>query len=256
MEKVLNGLQMDGETLVKEYCKTKYPKLKADIIQSFSPLIKYIVGRFNLTYSTTISQDDLYQFGIFGLLKALERYNPAIGVPFKSFAYKRIYGEVVDALRKEGMLGRDKYEQVKNLENMAEKLTAELGREPLTEEICTALSITETEYYALLNVSQMVYSTSLNTKISDDEGDFIYRIDALTDDDQMNPEEKLIKENLKERLREIIGDLPEREKLIMALYFYEELTLADIAKVVNLTEARISQILSKTLMEIRVMLNQ
>ncbi len=256
MQRTISKLKETGEALVKEYMASKNPRLKGKIVEHYAPLIKNIVGRFNVQYSTTLTQEDLYQYGILGLLKALERFK-SNGVPFHAFAYKRIYGEVVDALRREGMLGRDKYEKVKNLEKTIQSLTASLGREPSVEEVCKAMGITEKYYYDLLNTSLLVYTTSLNTKISDDEGDFIYRIDNLTDDTARNPEEELINVDLKRRLKEIItNELSDRQKIILALYFYEELTLADIRKVVNLTEARISQILNETLIKIRIKLMQ
>ncbi len=247
---------MDGETLVQEYVRTGNQRLKDRIVMSYAPLVKHIVGRFNVSYSTTIDRDDLYQAGVFGLLKALDRFQLESGTPFKAFAYKRIYGEVVDALRKEGMLGRDKYEQIKNLENSIKRLTARLGTEPSIDEVCEDLQISEKEYFQLISTAQMVYTTSLNTKISGDEGEFIYKIDTLKDDEQISPEDELIKKDLKENLKKVIEELPDREKLIMALYFYEELTLADIGRVVNLTEARISQILSKTLLKVKTKLQK
>ena len=243
--------QINGENLVKEYLKNADPRLKESIVSSYAPLVKYIVGRFNLTYSTTLALDDLYQAGVFGLLKALERYKPETGTPFKAFAYKRIFGEVVDTLRKEGLLGRDKYDQIKKLEAAIRELSSSFGYEPSAEEVCEHMGIKESEYYALLNTAQMVYTTSLNTKISGDEGEFVYLIDTLTDDEQLSPEAVLEKKDLKERLKVVINELPERQKLIMALYFYEELTLADIGRVVDLSEARISQILNKTLLDVR-----
>jgi RNA polymerase sigma factor for flagellar operon FliA len=246
---------MNEQQLVVEYCKTGQKKLKAKIVTAFAPLIKFIIHRFNITYSKTFSKDDLYQYGVLGLLKALERYQVDYEVPFKSFAYKRIYGEVVDALRKEGMLGRDKYEQVKRLEKNTAELAAKLGREPDTLEICEYTKLTQDEYFALLSTAQLTYTVSLNTKISDDEGDFIYRIDTIVDSSQLSPEEYLEKENLKENLRKIINALPERDRIIMALYFYEELTLADIGAVIGVTEARVSQILSKLLLSIRSQLS-
>lgn len=247
---------MDGEALVNEFVQTGRPQVKDKIVKSFAPLVKHIVGRFNVSYSSTLSADDLYQAGVFGLLMALDRYKPQPGNSFKSFAYKRIYGEVVDTLRKEGMIGRDKYEQIKNLESTIRSLTASLGYEPSPEEVCSQMDITIDQYNALLNTSQMVYTTSLNTKISDGEGEFIYRIDTLRDEDQQSPEERTTQQDLKRNLKQIINHLPDREKLIMALYFYEELTLADIARVLDLSEARISQILNKCLLSIRSKLEQ
>lgn len=106
-----------------------------------------------------------------------------------------------------------------------------------------------------MNTSLLVYTVSLNTKISDDEGDFIYKIDTLSDENALSPEEELELQDIKRRMKEIImNELTDREKIILALYFYEELTLADIRKVVNLTEARISQILNQTLIKVRTKL--
>ncbi len=246
---------MNGESLVKKFVQSHDQGLKDAIVKSYAPLVKHVVGRFNLSYSNTLSHDDLYQAGIFGLLTALERYKPETGTPFKSFAYKRIHGEVVDTLRKEGMIGRDKYEQIKRLENTTKSLTSALGYEPSVTEICASMGINEDQYYALVGTAQMVYTTSLNRKISDDEGEFIYRIETVRDEEAVSPEETTVLNDLKINLKTVINNLPERQKLIMALYFYEELTLADIAKILDLTEARISQILNKTLIEIRTSLD-
>lgn len=250
----IQKFNLDGEALVKEYAATGNPALKEKIVTAFSPVIKHVVGRFNMTYSTTMCRNDLYQFGIFGLLKALDRFKLDVGVPFKAYAYKRIYGEVVDSLRKEGLIGRDKYEKIKKLEETIKSLTSSFGRDPSADEVCEKMDISHNEYYSTLSASQLTYTLSLNTKIMGDEGEFIYRIDTLVDDDQMTPEEAVMKNDLKKSLKEVVNKLPEREKIIMALYFYEELTLADIGKVVGLSEARISQILNKTLVKIKAQL--
>ena len=251
MTVLVNERVQRGEDLVREYLKTKNLLIKDKIVESYGPLVKHIIGRFNVTYSTTLSLDDLYQFGILELLKALDRYNIEMNVPFKGFVYKRIHGEVIDALRREGLIGRDMYEKVKKLENCVKKLSAQNGREPAMHEICEHLDISDKEYYSILNTSQMTYMTSLNTTVSDEEGSSVYRVDTLEDESQMNPEELVVKENLKSRLKQVLNALPERERLILALYFYEELILADIAKILGLSEARISQILNKTLVDIK-----
>lgn len=251
IESVTENRVEKGEQLVLEFAKSKNPMIKDLIVKSYAPLVKHIVGRFNLTYSTTLSQDDLYQFGVLGLLRALDRFDPEMKVPFKSFVYKRIHGEVIDAMRKEGLIGRDMYEKVKKLEKSVKALSSRLGREAAVDEICQAMNIDQDEYYNILNTSQMTYMTSLNNTITDDEGASVYKIDVLEDDSQESPEDMVINKNLKARLKEVINVLPERERLILALYFYEELTLADIAKILSLSEARISQILNKTLIEIK-----
>jgi len=251
MSDILNKVKDNGEFLVKEYVKSRSQVLKDKIVEAYSPLVKFIVGRINISQNGVLTKDDLYQSGIIGLLGALERYKPDSQAAFKTFAYKRIHGEVVDAIRKEGMVGRDKYEQIKAIEKATASLMARLGREPITDEICEELEITSDEYYERVNASLMNYMISLDTKISDDDGDFIYRVDTLEDDSQMTPEESVNEENLKNIIKDIIPNLPERERLILALYFYEELILADIGQVLGLTESRVSQILNKTLIDIR-----
>jgi RNA polymerase sigma factor for flagellar operon FliA len=158
---------------------------------------------------------------------------------------------VVDAIRKEGLVGRDKYEQIKAIEKTTITLTASLEREPSAYEICSALDITEAEYYERINASLMNYMISLDTKISDNEGDFVYRVDTVEDESQMTPEESVHENHIKNIIKEYIPKLPERQRLILALYFYEELTLYDIGQVLGLTESRVSQILNKTLVDIR-----
>jgi RNA polymerase sigma factor FliA len=247
---VVDRVQM-GEDLVREYLKTKSPIIKDKIVTSYGPLVKHIIGRFNVKYSVTMSLDDLYQFGILGLLKALDRYKIEMNVPFKGYVYKRIHGEVIDALRREGLIGRDMYEKVKKLEKCIKDLQAKNGREPAMHEVCELLEITDKEYYSILNISHMTYTTSLYSTVADDEGTSVYKVDTLEDSDQMNPEQIVEKDNLKMRLKHVLNALPERERLILALYFYEELILADIARILGLSEARISQILNKTLVDIK-----
>jgi RNA polymerase sigma factor for flagellar operon FliA len=120
----------EGEELVQVFANTRNAAIKQKIVSVYAPLIKYIIGRINISFSTTLSKEDLYQYGILGLLKALERFDVNRGVPFKAYAYKRINGEVIDALRKEGLIGRDKYEKVRQLENTIRELTSIFGREP------------------------------------------------------------------------------------------------------------------------------
>ncbi len=251
MSVVNETLSEQGEMLVAEYLRTGSVSVKERVILSYAPMIKHIVGRFNVTYSATLNADDLYQYGILGLLKALERFDPELKVPFKSYAYRRIHGEVVDALRREGLIGRDMYEKVKKVEEATRRLTAKLTREPLPEEVCNKLGITEDEYYNIIGVAQLTYMTSLNTPVHDEEGNSVYKIDMLQDDMGLAPDKRTEMDNLKNRMRVVIQKLPERERLILALYYYEELTLADIGRIMNLSEARISQILNKTLIRIR-----
>lgn len=242
---------MDREALVKEYVQTGQPILRNQIVKSFNPLVKHVADQFNLIYSTTLTRDDLYQAGVVGLLIALDRYKLKSDTPFESFAYKRIYGEVVDTLRKEGLIGRNKYNQIKKLDLAIQSLSSKLAYIPSPGEVCNYLDISEDTYHSLRGIAQKTYTISLNTNILYEGGEYISHVDNLEDEDQSTPEETTIKADLKHNLKKIINDLPDRQKLIMALYYYERMNLADIARMMELTEARISQILKQTHLEIR-----
>ncbi len=245
---------LNGETLVREFLRTGDEAIKEKIVQAYTPLLKYIVGRIGLPSGSALTKDDLYQYGVIGLLKALSNYKPDFGAEFKTYAYKRIQGEIIDALRKEGIVSRDRFQRLRQVELMTNRLLVELGREPLPEEICAELEISEEEYYQALQTAQLHYTVSLEDSFYDEDGNEIYRADNLTDFESSQIEEQLQRTDLKIKLERLISNLPDREKLILALYFSEELTLADIGQVLGLSEARVSQLLNKTLVDLKAKL--
>ncbi|HQU70663.1 MAG TPA: FliA/WhiG family RNA polymerase sigma factor [Calditrichia bacterium] len=247
---------LDGESLVMEYCQTGNHGLKEPIVSAYLPLVKHIVGRIALSPNSVLSREDLMQFGLVGLLKALDRYQPDLKAAFGSFAYRRIHGEVIDAVRQEGLISRHKYDKIKKLEKTIQKLRGELGREPLALEICEEMEIDIDEYHEIVDSAQLCYTESLESPVTNSDGETVYRIDLIQDQLQMTPEDTVVLENLKLQLRKTILGLPERERLVIALYFTENLTLSDIGQVIGLTEARVSQILNQTLLNIRVVLNK
>ncbi len=254
MNEFFSKLGLNGEALVKEFLKTGDEAIKEKIVQAYTPLMKYIVGRIGLPSGSTLTKEDLYQYGVIGLLKSLSSYKPAYGVEFKTYAYKRIQGEIIDALRKEGVVSRERFHRLRQVEIMTNRLLVELGREPLPEEVCAELEISEEEYYQALQTAQLHYTVSLEERFYDDDGNEVFRAESLTDPDSSRIEEQLQRTDLKIKLERLISNLPDREKLILALYFSEELTLADIGQVLGLTEARVSQLLNKTLLELKAKL--
>ncbi|MBO8130533.1 MAG: FliA/WhiG family RNA polymerase sigma factor [Candidatus Marinimicrobia bacterium] len=244
-------IREDAEYLVREYITTKNESLKERIIKSYINLIKHIVGRLHIPENWILKKEDLYQYGIIGLLEALERYNLSYGVSFKTFAYKRIYGEIIDAIRRETALNRGQVKSIMKLNDGLERLRSKLKREPTVEEICKEVNISEEEYFKIQQIIDIGYTLSLDDKLYKDGEDSIRIKDRIVDPDQMNPEEKVEFDDLKSYLKNIIKELDERERLILALYFYEELTLADIGLVLGVSESRVSQILNETLRLLR-----
>lgn len=246
--------ELDGEAMVRLYLESGRDQDKEAVIRAFAPLVKHVVGRISLPPSAVLTRSDLYQFGMMGLLTALDRFDPELGVPFRTYAYKRIHGEVMDAIRKEGLIGRHRFDKIRRLEKTVRRVRAKLGREPLPLEVCQDLDISIDEYHDIMGTAQLGYMESLNSRVSNADGETLTRLDLLTDQRQQSPEELVTQANLKEHLKRIIAALPDRERLIIALYFTENLTMQDIGDVIGITEARVSQILNKTLLEIRTRL--
>ena len=138
-----------NEEIVKEYTKVRSPELKEQAIQAYLPLVRYIIGRMNIPENGLLTKEDLYQFGIVGLIEALERYQPEHGTTFKTFAYKRIYGEIVDTIRRNGILNRDQAKNVNRLVSAVETLQHRLGRDPSVQEVCREAKMSEQEYFEI-----------------------------------------------------------------------------------------------------------
>ncbi len=245
----------EGEELVREYLVTRSPQAKERAIRAFLPLVKHIVGRLRIYENGSLKREDIYQFGVVGLLTALERFQPEYGVIFKTFAYKRIYGEIVDAMRREGLLNKEQIRTQKLLALTSEKLRSEFGREPSAKEIYEQAGVSEERYDQIRELLEASYTLSLDDGVSMDENESILRKDTIVDEDQIPPDVALDLAGIKEELKSIVQNLPERQRLILALYFYEELTLYDIGQVLSISESRVSQILNSTLKEIRGKLN-
>lgn len=239
-----------GEKLVLQYIKDRSQRTKERAIQLFLPLVKHIVGRLNIDESGSLRREDLYQYGIIGLLDALDRFDPEYGVTFKTFAYRRIYGEVIDAIRKEGGMSRDQVKRYNEIISTMDRLRSRYYREPTIEEICEELDISREDYFKALQ-SNLNFTLSLDDILYEDGDDRLSRIDVLPDEAQIPPDKQLELESLQNELKGILLKLPERQRLILALYYYEELTLADIGTVLGLSESRVSQILNQTLAQVR-----
>ena len=241
----------NGEKLVHQYIKNRSQRTKDRAIQVFLPLVKHIVGRLNIDASGSLRREDLYQFGIIGLLDALERFDPEYGVTFKTFAYRRIHGEIIDAIRKEGGLSRDQVKRYNEIIATMDKMRSRYYREPTVGEICEEMEISREDYYKALQSSNLNFTLSLDDTLYEDGTDRLTRIDVLPDEEQVPPDKQLELESLQDEIKRLLQKLPERQRLILALYYYEELTLADIGVVLDLSESRVSQLLNQTLAQVR-----
>jgi len=244
--------KIDGEALVREYCTTGNELIKDQAVRAFLPLVKHIVGRINVGSAYIILQkDDLYQYGVVGLLYALGRFDPENGTAFKTYAYRRIHGEIIDALRRTGVLSRDQMQKLSRINRTKEKLTMQLDREPNLLEIQKETGLTPKEITKVLSLAQTSLPVSLDESFSTAEGEVMTRMEIMEDKNQISPDQELDEKGIRNELKGYIQEFSERERLILALYYYENLTLADIGTVLNLSEGRVSQILSQVHSELR-----
>lgn len=234
--------------LWKEYANTGSQSVRDELVKQYLPLVKYIAGRITGNLPSAMSWDDLFHSGVVGLIEAVDRYDPDKNVKFKTFAYPRIRGAMIDELRRVEWGPRSLRESHKKLEATIEELQTELNRFPSDEQIANAMDLDLDGYYDLLATVSKRYMLSLDYLYSDDEEDDSYSIkQSLEQTDREEPLEGLVQESEKQRLVEMIDQLPDQEKLVIALYYYEELTLREIGEVLGVSESRVSQIHTKVL---------
>lgn len=241
----------DTEEIVRIYTATPNPETKEKAIKANLPLVKHIVGRLNIPEQGALRKEDLYQYGIIGLIDALDRYKEEYGVKFKTFAYRRIFGEIMDAVRKLGILNREQLKCVNKIFNAIDNLRNQFGREPTVHEVCQHADITPEEYYTAEQLNNLSFSLSLNERVYENTDGTVLRQDLIADEHQDSPEELFERQELKNQLKALIKRLPEKQRLVLALYYYEELTLLDIGQVLGLSESRVSQILKQTIIDLR-----
>lgn len=220
---------------------TRDKKIKDKLVESYIPLVKYIVNRMVISLPPYLDTEDLISYGIFGLLEAIERYDASKGVKFETYAYSRIKGSIIDELRKQDWIPQTIRKKAKMIQDTYEKLEQKLGRTVKDEDVCDCLKISSQELKEIYN------DISLMTVLSFD--DLLSAEDSVRD--SARPDVMAEKQEIKDILGEAINRLPEQEKLVVTLYYYEGLTLKEISKVMGLSQGRISQLHTKAILRLR-----
>jgi RNA polymerase sigma factor for flagellar operon FliA len=197
-----------------------------------------------------VDREDLLHVGIIGLMGALEKYDVNRNVQFETYARFRIRGAVLDEMRSRDWVPRSTRSKDNKLESAFEKLQAKLGRSPDEEEIAQFLKMTMEEYYQLLDESRCITMIS-SEDLPGDYLDSLSRDEILETIDHGNPLELLKNSELKEGMKRAVNHLPEKERLVLALYYYEELTMKEIGKVLELTESRVCQLHTQAIFRLR-----
>src|ERR1700712_1322378 len=223
-----------------------------------SPMVKFLARRLGPGLPSHVEDADLISYGLVGLIGAIERFEPERGIKFETFAMTRIRGAIIDELRSLDWVPRSVRSRAREIEACQAKLEHELQRAPSEAELAAKLNMSEEELQtALLEIANSsVYALDELWTVSDSSGDQVSLLDTIADDGAADPQQALDSSEVQDRLTEAVGSPPEREQLVVALYYYENLTLREIGEVLGVTESRVSQLHTKAVMRLKSQLEQ
>jgi RNA polymerase sigma factor FliA len=251
-----NPLQrMTEEELWSVYKNDKNPAIRDAFIKQYAPLVKYVAGKVAASMPNTVEFEDLVGFGVFGLLDAIEKFDPDKNVKFKTYAVTRIRGAIFDELRSIDWVPRSVRQKTKEIEDAVVSLEAKLGRPASDQEVACSMGVSEDEFLkTMLKISSTSVLSLNDVWYSGDEADKISIGESIESPSSMNPDATVEREEIKRVIVQSISELPEKEKKVLVLYYYEDLTLKEIGQVLDVTESRVSQLHTKAILRLRAKL--
>jgi RNA polymerase sigma factor for flagellar operon FliA len=243
------------QELWEEYRKTSDPQIRDLFIKQYAPLVKYVAGKVAIGMPHNVEFDDLVGFGVFGLFDAIEKFDPEKHVKFKTYAVTRIRGAIFDELRSIDWVPRSVRQKSREIEDAIHKLESSLGRSASDKEIAKELGMDLNEFQkTMLKISGTSILSLNDLWYSGDENDKVSIVDSIESPQSLNPDTIVEKEEIKRVIVQAINELPDKEKKVLVLYYYEDLTLKEIGEVLEVTESRISQLHTKAIMRLRAKL--
>lgn len=252
-EKVKYDISEEEEILKwKEYRKDSQEEIKEFFIHKYSPLVKYVAGKIHHNLPENIEFDDLVGYGTLGLLDAIEKYDPSRGIKFKTYGITRIHGHIYDELRKYDWVPRSVRQKFKILEEEKKKHEEKTGNKISAEDLARVTGISLSEVERITNLANDSTVGSLDdTWVVGNDNDEISVMDTIQSPDSQNPYNEVEKNEIRKTIASEIQNLPEKEKQVLILYYYEDLTLKEIGAVLEVTESRVSQLHTKAIRHIR-----
>lgn len=242
----------DLDQLWLRYKQRRHKAARQELILHYSSLVNYVAGRLAVGLPSYVDRDDLLSYGVIGLMDAICRFQPERGLKFETYAIPRIRGAILDGLRKADWVPRRTREKVKRYEKAFRELTSQLGREPTDEELRQELALSELQYHKLMTEVGWLSLQSLDELIGiGKEGEEVSLAEMLPDEEMPAPGARLLQEEEKELLGQAIEALPQRERYVISLYYYNGLTVKEISQVLEVSEPRVSQIHGKALLRLR-----
>src|ERR1700712_3834401 len=243
--------------LVKKYKQDSQGvdgKLRDQLIMDYAPLIRFVAQRIAARLPSNIDIDDLISAGVIGLMDAIEKYDPSRDNKFKTYAEFRIRGAILDELRAQDWVPRSVRDKAKMLDRATLELESTLGRSANEEEVADKLGMNMEEYFDLLNQVRPISVLSIDDAATFSNVDKKSILNILEGCKLNNPLTQLNMKSIKEVVAKSIEDLPERQRLVLSLYYYEDLNLKEIGKILRVTESRVSQLHAQAIVRLRAKL--
>ena len=248
----MSPMTKDEAALVwADYLETRDLDLRNCLVVHYDSLVRYVSAKVAIGLPKSVDRDDLVSYGHFGLMDAVESYRPDRGAKFETFAIPRIRGSIIDELRKDDRVPRTIRAKLRDLDRVRNELFHELGHEPTNEELALAMGLDLKEVRKLDNHAQTAMLASI-----DEQSDEHTPVGEVVQDLNANPEDIFGAMEVTDLVAEAIGSMPERFKIIIALYYLQELTLAEIGQVLGVTESRVCQLQGRVLQYLRDALGQ
>ena len=229
---------------------------KNDLLQRFAPLVRHVVERVATTLPRNVDHEDLYSAGVLGLLDAHAKFDSGKGVKFETYAVWRIKGAVLDQLRALDWVSRSMRRKARNLDGITRKLDQKLGRAASEDEVAREMKMSRGEFYRLLDHVRGAVLVSLDESRSGDGEEPSTLADHLPDASVVDVESRLEEEQTRLVMLQTLDHLPEQERLVVALYYYERLTLKEIGRALGISESRVSQVHTRAMIRLRVRLQK
>ncbi|MEW5744019.1 MAG: FliA/WhiG family RNA polymerase sigma factor [Nitrospirota bacterium] len=231
-------------------------KQKEKIIEQFLPRVKYYASKHSFCLPPELSTDDLVSAGIVGLLEAIERYNPNMNTSLSTFADFRIKGAIIDQIRSMQWASKDARKKLEEVRNTYAALEKRYNRGALDEEVAEELNITLDELYKTLSIANTINMVNLEDLGVNTEGESLDILECISGESDKDVLDELNLKELKQALGTHIDELPENERMVVTLYYYEELTMKEIGKVLDISESRVCQLHGKAIIKLRNKMEQ
>ncbi len=239
-----------------EFVTTRRPWLRKELITEYAPLVRFVVSRLGIPSTSLLEAEDLLSYGMIGLINAIDRFDPSRGVRFEAFATSRIRGAVIDQLRTLNWLPRSAVSRVRQLESTLARLEQSLGRPAKEQEAALELGVSTDRYrQMLLEVGIVVLSLDAPFSSFSQDDEIASLGDLLEDTSALGPAEEVEKNELTVSLAAAVDNLPERERILISLYYHDELTMKEISKVMGVSESRVCQLHMQAILRLRAALN-